>query len=188
MSMNLGEEDITGFLHELPKEVVMSLPGSPTKHNSSRGLRHGKSYTGLPTLTLTPESSTPKRYNVTKAPIILVPDSEEENDNAILPWMSFPMHLTKEIQTSETIKKHSLDMVDPSSAAGLDKGRPTQHTQFQPTQGDQLKYWQPSSQHCRHIGSTKGKTYEESLPCRQAGLLQAGAVLATMKASHADLY
>ena len=44
------------------------------------------------------------------------------------------------------------------------------------------------SQHCRHIGSTKGRTYEESLPCRQAGLLQAGAVLATMKASHADLY
>ena len=51
MSMNLGEEDITGFLHELPKEVVMLLPGSPTKHNSSRGLQHGKSHTGLPTLT-----------------------------------------------------------------------------------------------------------------------------------------
>ncbi|KAN0078280.1 hypothetical protein V8E55_010337 [Tylopilus felleus] len=102
MSMNLGEEDITGFL-------------------------------------LTPESSTPKQYNVTKAPIILVPDSEEENDNAILPWMSSLMHLTEEIQTAETIKKCSLDMVDPSNAAGLDKGRPIQHTQFQPTQGNQLK-------------------------------------------------
>ena len=50
-------------------------------------------------------------------------------------------------------------MVDPSNAAGLDKGRPTQHTQFQPTQGDQLK--------CKHIKRPCG-TCDSQLTCRDS--------------------